>query len=309
MSRGIVIKSTGSWYSVKDTVGEIIDCRIKGKFRIKGFKTTNPISVGDNVDFQLDSDNKGVISKIHERKNYIIRKSTNLSKQYHIIASNIDNAFIVITLFNPTTTTAFIDRFLVTAEAHGIKTTLIFNKLDLYNDEQLKILNQIIDIYTKVGYYCLKVSAKDKYNIDILDKLTSNKTNLFAGHSGTGKSSLVNSIAPDLCLKIGDISESHYKGKHTTTFAEMFQMPNKGYIIDTPGIKGFGIISEIKKEELHYYYPEIFKESKDCLYNNCTHNHEPNCAVKDAVAEGIISEIRYINYLTIMLDDDSKHRI
>ena len=309
MNKGIVIKSTGSWYSVKNTIGEIIECRIKGKFRMKGFKTTSPVSVGDNVEYEIDIENQGIISKIHERKNYIIRKSTNLSKQYHIIASNIDNAFLVITLFNPTTSTAFIDRFLVTAEAHGIETTLIFNKLDLYDENQLEILDEIIDIYSKVGYSCLKVSATENVNIDKLEKLTANKTNLFAGHSGTGKSSLVNSIAPELGLRIGDISESHFKGKHTTTFAEMFQMPNKGYIIDTPGIKGFGIINDIKKEELHHYYPEIFKESKNCQYNNCTHNHEPKCAVKEAVAEGIISETRYINYLTILFDEDSKHRV
>ncbi len=309
MNKGIVIKSTGSWYSVKNTAGKIIECRIKGKFRMKGFKTTSPVSVGDNVEYEIDIENQGIISKIHERKNYIIRKSTNLSKQYHIIASNIDNAFLVITLFNPTTSTAFIDRFLVTAEAHGIETTLIFNKLDLYDENQLEILDEIIDIYSKVGYSCLKVSATENVNIDKLEKLTANKTNLFAGHSGTGKSSLVNSIAPELGLRIGDISESHFKGKHTTTFAEMFQMPNKGYIIDTPGIKGFGIINDIKKEELHHYYPEIFKESKNCQYNNCTHNHEPKCAVKEAVAEGIISETRYINYLTILFDEDSKHRV
>ncbi len=306
---GIVIKSTGSNYQVEYDNNKIINCKIRGKFRIKGISTTNPVAVGDSVDFLINDDNEGIIIKINQRKNYIIRRSTNLSKQHQIIASNIDNAFLVITLFNPETTSEFIDRFLVTTEAYKIKTILIFNKLDLYNSEQEKYLDNFIDIYKTAGYKYIKTSVKTNLNIDKLKLLTANKINVFSGHSGTGKSSLINCLDNTLNLKTGEISTYHQKGKHTTTFAQMHKINNGGYIIDTPGIKAFGIIDDIKKEDLSKYFPEIFKFSKKCKFNNCTHYHEPDCAVKEAVENEKISVNRYNNYLNILLDEKNKHRL
>lgn len=305
---GLVIKSTGSWYSVQSE-NKIIDCRIRGKFRLKGIKTTNPIAVGDKVSFFIDSDKSGIITKIYKRKNYIIRRSTNLSKKYQIIASNIDNAFLVITLFNPETTSEFIDRFLVTAEAFNIKLILVFNKLDIYNAEQEKFLDKFIKIYKDVGYKCIKTSTKSGLNIGELKKLTKNKTNLFSGHSGTGKSSIIKSLDNNIELKIREISTYHHKGKHTTTYAQMYKINNGGYIIDTPGIKAFGIIDDIEKADVSKYFPEIFKFSKNCKFHNCTHNHEPDCAVIKAVEENKISLNRYNSYLNIMFDKKNKHRL
>jgi len=304
---GIVVKSTGSNYLVESD-NKIINCKIRGKFRIKGISTTNPISVGDYVDFFIDNDT-GIITKIHNRKNYIIRRSTNLSKQYQIIASNIDNVFLIITLFNPETTTEFIDRFLVTTEAFKINTILVFNKLDLYNKKQQEFLDNFINIYNNAGYTCIKTSTKTNLNIDKLKLITKNNINVFSGHSGTGKSSLVNCLDKNLNIKIGKISDYHQKGKHTTTFAQMYKINNGGYIIDTPGIKAFGIIDEIKKTDLSKYFPEIFKFSKNCKFNNCTHYHEPNCAVKEAVENNLISYNRYNNYINILLDEKNKHRL
>ncbi len=301
---GIVIKSTGSFYTVKQDDGAIIQCKLKGKFKIEGLKATNPVVAGDRVGFKyLDDKTTGLINKIQKRKNYIIRKATNLSKLTHIVAANIDNAFLIVTLAEPRTSTGFIDRFLVTAEAYSIPTHIVFNKIDI-NDKELKNRrNELIEIYTKIGYKCYEVSALKEINIDILKEKMKDKINLFAGHSGVGKSELINKIEPGLSIQIGEISKVHNKGKHTTTFAEMHELSFGGYIIDTPGIKEFGLI-DFYKEELFHYFPEIFRISSECQFHNCTHEHEPNCAVIRAVEEGIISETRYKNYINILTDSD-----
>ncbi|MFV0365627.1 MAG: ribosome small subunit-dependent GTPase A [Mangrovibacterium sp.] len=310
MNKGIVIKSTGSWYQVKDESGAIVPCKIKGNFRMKGIRTTNPIAVGDRVEYILKKDENeevGLISKIETRKNYIIRKSTNLSKQAHIIAANIDCAFLVITRSQPTTSLAFIDRFLASAEAYRIPCTLVFNKLDLYNAEALEELESVISIYESIDYRCLKTSTKTGEGIDELKEMMKNSISVFSGHSGVGKSTLVNHIEPGLTLKTNDISAYHETGQHTTTFSEMFDLSFGGYIIDTPGIKGFGVL-EMDKYEVSHYFPEIFKVSSECQFNNCTHTHEPNCAVKQAVYEGEIAESRYYTYLSLVEDEDEKYR-
>lgn len=313
MKKGIVIKSTGSWYTVKTSEGEIIDCRIKGNFRIKGIRSTNPIAVGDQVELtvmQEDSNAEGLqvglINNIIERKNYIIRKSPNLSKESHIIAANIDQAFLIVTISQPLTSTTFIDRFLVSAEAYRIPCRLIFNKIDLYQDEQLQKMESMIAVYEKIGYICLKVSATENTGMDTLKEMIKDKTNVFSGHSGVGKSTIINSLQPGIGLKTGNISEAHHSGKHTTTYSEMISLDFGGYIIDTPGIKGFGLL-EMEKEEISHYFPEMFQLLNDCQYYNCTHTHEPGCAVKKAVAEGEIAESRYDTYLGL-LDGDEKYR-
>ena len=313
MKKGLVIKSTGSWYTVKTTEGSLIESRIKGNLRLKGIRSTNPIAVGDHVELTVskednstDGQTVGFISKILPRTNYIIRKSPNLSKESHIIAANIDQAFLIVTIEFPITTTTFIDRFLVSAEAYRIPCHLIFNKIDLYNEEQTQLMNSLIDIYTKVGYRCLKLSAKKNIGFDELRKMMSNKTNVFSGHSGVGKSTIINSIQPDMMLKTGIISEAHFSGKHTTTHSEMFELDFGGYIIDTPGIKGFGVL-EMEKEEISHYFPEIFKSLDGCQYYNCTHTHEPQCAVKKSVENGEIAQSRYNSYLGL-LDNEEKYR-
>ncbi len=309
MKKGTVIKSTGSWFTVKSDDNQIVNCKIKGKFRIQDIKNTNPLAVGDRVEFvhiEEDSEPIGLISKIEERKNYIIRKSTNLSKQAHIIASNIDQAFLVITVNYPITTTTFIDRFLASAEAYRINCSLIFNKIDRYNVEQTAMMEELINTYTEIGYRCLKLSAKQNIGIPELKNIMKNKTNVFSGHSGVGKSTIINTIQPGLNLKTKEISEAHLSGKHTTTFAEMFELDFGGYIIDTPGIKGFGML-EMEKWEISHYFPEMFRLLDSCQYYNCSHTHEPGCAVKNAVGEGKIAESRYISYLGL-LNDDEKYR-
>ena len=310
MNKGIVIRSTGSWYTVKSEDGDKVECKIKGNFRLKDIKSTNPIAVGDHVEFkfieqEVDMNNKsnGLITNIIERKNYIIRKSPNLSKQSHIIASNIDQAFLVVTINFPITTTTFIDRFLVSAEAYRIPCTLIFNKIDRYNYEQNKQMDQLIELYEKIGYRCLKTSAKKNIGMDTLKGWMKNKTNVFNGHSGVGKSTLINTIESNLQLKTKEISDYHQTGKHTTTFSEMFELSFGGYIIDTPGIKGFGVL-EMEKEEISHYFPEMFKLLKKCQYYNCTHTHEPACEVKNSVQEGEIAESRYFSYLGLLNMDD-----
>ena len=301
---GIVIKSTGSWFSVKAENNNIVECKLKGKFRIKGLKATNPVAVGDKVDFIFnETENIGLITKIFERENYIIRKSTKLSKLVHIIATNIEQAFIIVTIAEPRTSTGFIDRFLITAEAYNIPANIIFNKIDIYNEEQKQLLKNLNKIYTEIGYNCYEVSALRGDNMKHLKTVLNAKTNLFAGHSGVGKSALINYLIPELNLKVKEISPVHLKGTHTTTFAEMHELSEDGFIIDTPGLKEFGVI-DFYKEELFHYFPEIFKISKDCQFNNCTHIHEPNCAVKEALNEGIISESRYKNYFNILHDKD-----
>ncbi|ATA68631.1 ribosome small subunit-dependent GTPase A [Capnocytophaga cynodegmi] len=305
---GIVYKSTGSWYTVKSSEGVFYQCRIKGKFRIKGIKNTNPVAVGDYVSFELEESGNGVIQEIHERKNYIIRKSVNLSKQTHIIASNIDVAFLVITLNNPPTFTTFIDRFLVTAEAYHIPVVLLFNKIDSYDEEELFEIKYLASIYRKIGYECLGISAISGKNIDKVIDLMKNKTCVISGHSGVGKTTLINAIAPNLNLKTKEISEQHQQGQHTTTFAEMFDLDFGAKIIDTPGIKGFGIV-EIQNEELSDFFPEFFSLKSECKFNNCLHIDEPDCAVKGALEKDEIAWSRYKSYLQILRGEDENYRI
>lgn len=307
---GLVFKSTGSWYTVKTLNGKVYQCRIKGKFRIKGIKSTNPIAVGDYVEFELETKNNavtGVIDNIRERKNYIVRKSVNLSKQIHIIAANIDQVFLLITINNPTTYASFIDRFLVTAEAYSVKTILLFNKQDTYDKKTLLEVKQLVALYKKIGYQCIVISAKTGANIDTVRKLMNNSVSMFAGNSGVGKSTLINAIEPNLDLKTKEISSQHLQGQHTTTFAEMFELSFGANIIDTPGIKGFGIV-DMDKEELGDYFPEFFKLKQNCKFNNCLHIKEPNCAVKDALEKGNIAHSRYRSYLQILKGEDENYR-
>jgi len=309
MYKGLVVKSTGSRYFVTSKDDKIVECVIRGKFRIKGIKSTNPVAVGDFVFYNYDESLElGIIKKIEDRKNYILRKSVNLSKQSHIIASNVDIAFVLITLTQPETSTEFIDRILVVAESFKIESILIFNKIDLLSEDLTYYMDYLINTYEKIGYKCIKTNLLEGLNLDQIKVEIKNKTSVIIGHSGTGKSTLINKLEPKINTKIGEISEYHKTGKHTTTFAEMFKLKDGGYYIDTPGIRGFGLL-DYKKEELHHYFPEIFKISKDCKYQNCTHTHEPQCAVKAAVDENIISEERYNNYLNIFFDENDKHRI
>ena len=306
---GIVIKSTGSWYTVRAPDGLVINCRIKGKFRLSGIKSTNPVTVGDNVDFEMqDNDENGVIYNIHDRKNYIIRKSVNLSKQTHIIAANIDQAFLLVTLKDPQTFTSFIDRFLATAEAYSITTVILFNKIDIYSKELLKQKQDLEKIYRTIGYECLDVSAKENINIDKLKTLMKDRTNMFSGHSGVGKSTLINKISPTLNLKTSEISIQHKQGQHTTTFAEMFELPFGGYIIDTPGIKGFGVV-DFTEEEIGDFFPEFFALKQKCKFNNCLHTNEPKCAIKEAVENGEIAYSRYKSYLQLLAGEDENYRV
>ena len=307
---GTVYKSTGSWYLVKALDGTFYECRIKGKFRIKGIKSTNPIAVGDAVEFDLEQSNNketGVINTIQTRKNYIVRKSVNLSKQTHIIASNIDQVFLLITVDNPPTSTSFIDRFLLTAEAYGIKAILLFNKMDITKGDSILNLNALIEIYSNIGYECLKISAKNGDNLEAVKSMMKAKTSMFSGHSGVGKSTLVNTIEPTLNLKTKAISEMHQQGQHTTTFAEMFDLSFGAHIIDTPGIKGFGVV-DMDSAELDQYFPEMFVIKSDCKFHNCQHLHEPQCAVKAAVDAGLIAASRYKSYLQILEGEDANYR-
>lgn len=308
--KGIVYKSTGSWYSVKAENGTFYDCRIKGKFRIGGIKSTNPVAVGDHVDFDIEKkgdETVGVIKHIDERENYIIRKSVNLSKQTHIIAANIDVAFLLITLNNPPTFTTFIDRFLVTAEAYHIKAVLLFNKIDTYNEDELLEIKFLAALYRKIGYECIGISAITGKNIDKVKAQMQDKVTMFSGHSGVGKSTLINAIEPDLDLKTSKISEQHLQGQHTTTFAEMFDLSFGGQIIDTPGIKGFGVV-EMDKEELGDYFPEFFELKENCKFNNCLHLEEPQCAVKEALENEEIAWSRYKSYLQILEGEEDHFR-
>ena len=306
---GVVIKSTGSWYQVRTEDHQQFQCRIRGKFRIKGIKSTNPITVGDHVDFELEKHtNTGIIGHIHARKNYIIRKSVNLSKQTHIIAANIDQAFLLITLDHPSTYPSFIDRFLATTEAYDIETILLFNKIDLY-DEKLNIQkNNLSKIYTNIGYQCIDISVTERININKVEHLMMNKVSLFSGHSGVGKSSLINAIDSDLNLKIKEISSQHKQGQHTTTFAEMFPLPFGGYIIDTPGIKGFGVV-DFEQNEVGDFFREFFALKHQCKFNNCLHVNEPNCAIKEAIEKDEIAPSRYKSYLQILAGEDENYRV
>ena len=308
---GIVYKSTGSWYSVKAENQEFYQCRIKGKFRIKGIKSTNPIAVGDIVDFELDNSSDeviGLITNIHDRKNYIVRKSVNLSKQIHIIASNIDQMFLLVTMNYPLTSTTFIDRFLATAEAYNIKAVLIFNKIDTLEGEELDNQLFLQHIYSSIGYQCLRVSATENKGIDKLKELMKGKTSMFSGHSGVGKSTLVNTLEPALNLKTTVISESNKQGQHTTTFAEMYDLSFGAKIIDTPGIRGFGMV-DMQPQEVTDYFPEFFKLKEHCKFNNCLHKDEPHCAVKEALDNDEIFWSRYRSYIQILEGDDSVYRM
>lgn len=306
---GLVTKSTGSWYFVRTEDGTYYECRIRGKFRMKGIKSTNPISVGDHVDFDLEeSKETGVITNIHERKNFIVRKSVNLSKQTHIIAANIDVAFLLITVDNPPTFPGFIDRFLATAEAYSIPAVLLFNKVDSYNDSQLEMLEELSQIYSDIGYVCVEISATENFNIDVVKELMQDKVTMFSGHSGVGKSTLINAIEPTLNIKTAAISEQHKQGQHTTTFAEMYELSFGGFIIDTPGIKGFGVVN-FEPQEITDYFPEFFALKKDCKFNNCLHQKEPNCAVKKALENDEVAASRYFSYIQMLSSDEEHYRL
>lgn len=302
---GLVLKSTGHWYEVLDESKTVINCRLRGKFRIEGIKNTNPIVVGDYVYFDLLEDGTGAITNIRNRKNYIDRKSTNLSKISHLIAANIDRAFLVVTLFEPRTSLGFIDRFLVASEGFRIPTTIVFNKMDIYCDQDIEIVRKVAHLYESIGYEVLFTSIKTQEGLNTLKSKMEGNVSLFSGHSGVGKSALINTIFPDLSLKVGEISDYHKKGKHTTTFAQMFPLNDSSFIIDTPGIKEFGLI-EYSKEEIRDYFPEIRQYNNCCKFSDCSHVHEPECAVIKAVEEGKIPSSRYMNYLAILQDDDMK---
>ncbi|MGB6151518.1 MAG: ribosome small subunit-dependent GTPase A [Pricia sp.] len=309
--RGTVYKSTGSWYSVKTDEGGFIECRIKGKFRIQGIKSTNPIAVGDVVEYeieQLGDDEVGTISAIEDRKNYIIRKSVNLSKQTHIIAANLDQVFLLVTLNNPTTYTLFIDRFLATAEAYDIPVVLLFNKIDAYNDEEIAEIKFLAALYREIGHTCIGISALTGKNVEKVRELMKDKTSMFAGHSGAGKSTLVNALESGLDLKTAAISAQHLQGQHTTTFAEMYDLSFGGRIIDTPGIKGFGVV-DMGKEEIGDYFPEFFALKDGCKFNNCLHLNEPQCAVKEALENEEVSWSRYRSYVQMVTGEDENYRI
>ncbi len=308
MDKGLVIKNTGSWYLVKTDDGSEVECKIKGNFRLKGIRSTNPVAVGDRVKIIRNQEGTAFITEIEDRKNYIIRRSSNLSKQSHIIASNLDQCMLIVTVNYPETSTTFIDRFLASAEAYRIPVCLVFNKTDRYSEDENRYLDGLINLYTTIGYQCYKVSALNNIGIDEIKEALSRKITLFSGNSGVGKSTLINAILPGQNLKTGDISNVHNKGMHTTTFSEMFPVDGGGYIIDTPGIKGFGTF-DMEEEEVGHYFKEIFKFSANCKYGNCTHRHEPGCAVREAVEKHYISESRYTSYLSILDDkEDGKYR-
>jgi len=308
MITGIVIKTTGSWHTVRTEEGNTLLCKVKGKFRIKGIRTTNPVAVGDKVEVQyVEGEDFGSIFKIHPRRNYIIRKAINLSKESHIIGANLDQAWLIATLRDPVTFPLFIDRFLITAEAYQIPARIIFNKWDIYSADEKEQLEDWKYIYEKAGYPCIFTSTVSGEGLDELKSLIKDKLNVFSGNSGVGKSSLINAIDPNLDQKTEAISEAHHTGKHTTTYPEMLTIQGGGYIIDTPGISGFGTV-DIEKSELYHFFPEIFKRAADCQFHNCTHYHEPGCAVQMAVVKGEISEMRYSNYLSILEEDSGKYR-
>jgi len=301
---GLVIKNTGSWYIVRTDDNRFFNCKIKGNFRLKDIRTTNPVVIGDKVEIEINAVDTAFIKTIMPRKNYMIRRSSNLSKQSHILAANIDLALLVVTVNYPVTTTVFIDRFLATAEAYQIPAHIVFNKIDCLDEEDNNYLDALIHLYSTIGYACSKICALMGEGVEELIKMLTNKITLFSGHSGVGKSTLINRIVPGVNLKTGVISEYHNKGMHTTTFSEMISIPGGGYIIDTPGIKGFGTI-EMEGVEVSHYFPEIFRFSSGCKFHNCSHRHEPDCAVLKAIENGFVSESRYKSYLNILEDKES----
>ena len=308
MEKGIVIKSTGSRYKVRQEQGNITECTVKGKLRVKKIRNTNPIAVGDNVLFELSPDgNSGIITEVLDRKNYIIRKSSNLSKEAQIIAANIDQAFLMVTIILPETPVEFIDRFLATAEAYRIPARIIFNKTDLYGDQELERMEFLISLYSKIGYECYKISLSRGENTELLKSQMTNKISLLSGNSGVGKTTLLNYFNPDLDLKTREISDYHKQGKHITTYPEMHPMPFDGYIIDTPGIRGFGVI-DMDRKEIYHFFPEIFRKSRECRFYNCLHLEEPGCAVRLAVENNEINPLRYRSYINILEGDNRKYR-
>lgn len=305
---GLVIKNTGSWYVVKADEGSEVHCKVKGNFRLKGIRSTSPVAIGDRVEIVVNPEGTGYITAIDNRKNYIIRRASNLSKQSHILAANLDQCVLVATISRPETSTIFIDRFLASAEAYRVPVRLVFNKTDAYDDDELRYLDALVHLYTTIGYPCLRVSALNGAGIDELRHELDGRITLFAGHSGVGKSTLINTLLPGLHLKTGAISAYHLKGMHTTTFSEMFPIGQDGYLIDTPGVKGFGTF-DMEEEEVGHYFKEIFHYAQECRYGNCTHTHEPGCAVRKAVEDHLISESRYASYLNMLEDkDEGKYR-
>jgi len=307
LEKGLVIKSTGSRYKVLLTKGEIIECGIKGKFRVKELRNTNPVAVGDNVIVQPESKTTGIITEVLDRKNYILRKASNLSREYQILATNIDHLFLMITIILPKTPAEFIDRFLMTAEAYRVPSSIIINKTDLYGDEEKEKMEHLISVYTGVGYECFSISLKNDTDLGPLIARMKDKICLLSGNSGVGKTSLLNKFDPSLNLKTDVVSDYHKQGKHITTFPEMHKMPFGGYVIDSPGIRGFGVV-DIEKNEIYHFFPEIFRQSKECRFYNCLHLDEPGCAVRNAVETGNIDPIRYRSYINILSDDNRKYR-
>jgi len=303
--KGVITKSTGLWYDVRTENGNTVPCRLRGKFRIDGSKNTNPAVVGDHVLFDIEKDNTGTITQIEKRKNYIDRKSTNLSKINHLIAANIDQAFLVVTLKEPRTSLGFIDRFLVACEGFRIPVCIVFNKMDIYSLKEKNKINELFQLYKSIGYEVILASVLNNEGLDFIKQMMKNRVSLFSGHSGVGKSAIINATDPTLNLKVGEISKFHNKGKHTTTFAQMFPLSEGGYIIDTPGIKEFGLI-QYSKEEIRDYFPEIREYNNQCRFNDCRHKNEPGCAVKKAYENGDIPTSRYLNYLAILEADDMK---
>ena len=306
--KGLVIKNTGSWYTVKTDDGSTIESKIKGNFRLKGIRSTNPVAVGDHVEIVTNQEGTAFITAIDDRRNYIIRKSQNLSKQSHILAANVDQAFLIVTVSHPQTSTTFIDRFLASAEAYSVPVVLVFNKCDILNEEEKHYQKMMMELYRTIGYDCFEIAAKSGEGVDELRKILPGKITLLSGNSGVGKSTRINQILPGANLRTAEISDAHDTGMHTTTFSEMLEIPGGGYIIDTPGIKGFGTF-DMEPGELTSYFREIFNFSKDCRFNNCTHTHEPGCAVLKAVEEHYISASRYQSYLSMLEDkDENKYR-
>jgi len=306
--KGLVIKNTGSWYTVRTDDGSTIESKIKGNFRLKGIRSTNPVAVGDHVEIVTNQEGTAFITAIDDRRNYIIRKSQNLSKQSHILAANVDQAFLIVTVSHPQTSTTFIDRFLASAEAYSVPVVLVFNKCDILNEEEKHYQKMMMELYRTIGYDCFEIAAKSGEGVDELRKILPGKITLLSGNSGVGKSTLINQILPGANLRTAEISDAHDTGMHTTTFSEMLEIPGGGYIIDTPGIKGFGTF-DMEPGELTSYFREIFNFSKDCRFNNCTHTHEPGCAVLKAVEEHYISASRYQSYLSMLEDkDENKYR-